>query len=114
MSRESLIEEIAELLRNSEGSAILQRDSDDYLLFGVEGDLGFVHYDPGSKGGNYLWIKDPELENREEEYIGFNVGGTETEIDKKRCFDKADILKVAIDFYEHGKLTEAVWEIDEV
>lgn len=112
-SVKSFKKEINKLLNATEGSAILQRDNDDFLFFGVEGDLGFVQYDPGSKDGEYLWVKNLNLE-KSDEIISFNIGGTETEIYRHRCVDKSTLLKTALYFFEYGKLIDADWEIDDV
>ena len=112
-SSDCLQKEVSDILESGEGSALLQHDKDDYLLFGVEGNYGFVQYDPGSKGGDYLWLKESET-GFDEDTINFNVGGTDTEIYKHRIIDKDLVLESLLYFYEHGGLIEKVWEIDEV
>ena len=112
-SRDDLKKEITEILESGEGSALLQHNNDDYLFFGVEGNYGFVQYDPGSKGGDYLWLNESGL-TFNEDTVSFNVGGTDTEIYKHRIINKSLVLEALLYFFEKGALIEKKWEIDEV
>jgi hypothetical protein len=40
-SRDELNKRVSDILESGEGSALLQHDNDEYLLFGVEGDYGY-------------------------------------------------------------------------
>jgi hypothetical protein len=104
---------VSDILESGEGSALLQHDNDEYLLFGVDGNYGFVQYDPGSKGGEYLWLKESDLAFNEDT-MSFNVGGTETEIYKHRVINKNLVLETLLYFFKKGILIGKEWEVDEV
>ncbi len=111
ISKDVFDEKLSQILNADEGSAILQKNNDSYLMFGVQDDQAFVFYDPGSEGGNYLWLEGDD-QNGAEEFLLFNIGGTESEISKNRCISKQKMKQAIEYYYLNGDLVDNNWTID--
>jgi hypothetical protein len=107
-----LVNFLDKFIHDGEGAASITRNDDDFLLLGVEGSYAFVHYDPQSRGGDYLWLSGGQKKENEER-VPFNVGGTETEIPKHRCVSVDEMRNAALHFFEKGELPRANWEVDD-
>jgi|SRR5579872_3972709 len=112
---------LQKLANSKEGSATLcgSGKTGDFLVLGVEGDLAFSQFipmdpvdTPPEKCRPYQWALASESHDDEPD-LEFSLGGTPTDVTRRRCITVEKMMEIAKHYFETQELLKGVtWEAE--